>query len=234
MRGNIRLAFRSLRPRPGLSVVIIVMLALGIGANMALFSLFHQILMQPLNVPEPERLVNLGSTGPKFGSTSCGLAGGCKYAFSYPMFRDLEARQTAFTGIAAYRNFNGNIGFRQQTLSGFGVLVSGRYFPVLGLQPALGRLIGPEDEPGLGESAVVVISYEYWQSRFGGDPNIVNQTLMVNGESLTIIGVGPAGFTGTTIAQRPQIFVPLTMAWQVRPTAARNQEDRRAYWLSMF
>src|SRR5262245_13023327 len=121
MFSNIRLAFRSLRQRPGLSAVIIVMLALGIGATTALFSLFHQILMQPLKVPEPERLVNLSSTGPKFGSTSCGLAGGCKYAFSYPMFRDLEAgRHTAFNGIAAYRNFGANLGYRGQTLSGAG------------------------------------------------------------------------------------------------------------------
>src|SRR5437867_2686965 len=98
---NVRLGFRSLRQRPALSAVVIAMLALGIGANTALFSLFHQILMQPLKVPEAQRLVNLSSTGPKFGSTSCGLAGGCKYTFSYPMFRDLEAREKAFTGIAA-------------------------------------------------------------------------------------------------------------------------------------
>src|SRR5438128_5818063 len=160
MFNNICLAFRSLRQRAGLSAVVILMLAFGIGATTALFSLFHQILVQPLTVPEPHRLVNLSSTGPKFGSTSCGLAGGCKYAFSYRMFRDLEARQTAFTGIAAFRDFRANLGYREQTLSGSGMLVSGRYFPVLGLQPAVGRLIGPRDEPGLGESAVVVISHE--------------------------------------------------------------------------
>src|SRR5262245_21657038 len=99
------------------------MLALGVGANTALFSLFHQILMVPLRVPQPDRLVNLSTDGPKWGSTSCGLAGGCKYAFSYPMFRDLEARQTAFAaGIAGFRDFRVNIGYRDQTLSGSGMM----------------------------------------------------------------------------------------------------------------
>lgn len=137
---NIRLAFRSLRQRPGLSAVVTAMLGLGFGANTALFSLFHQILMQPLNVPGPQRLVNLISTGPKFGSTSCGLAGGCKYVFSYRMFRDLEARQTAFTGIAAYRDFRANVGYREQTVSAGAMLISGRYFPVPGL-PSRSRAI---------------------------------------------------------------------------------------------
>src|SRR5262245_38889370 len=104
MFNNIRLAFRSLRRRPGLSGLVIVMLAVGIGATTALFSLFHQILMQPLPIPAPEELVNLSAPGPRYGSTSCGLAGGCKYTFSYPMLRDLEARQTTFEGIAAYRD----------------------------------------------------------------------------------------------------------------------------------
>ena len=102
MFNNIRPAFRSLWRRPGLSVVVIIMLALGIGPTTALFSLFHQILVQPLPVPDPEGLVNLSTPGPKWGSTSCGLTGGCDYVFSYPMFRDLEAQQAAFAGIAAH------------------------------------------------------------------------------------------------------------------------------------
>jgi putative ABC transport system permease protein len=234
MFNNVRLAFRSIRTHPGLSVVVIVMLAFGIGATTALFSLFHQILMQPLNVPEPERLVNLSSSAPRWGSSSCGLTGGCKYAFSYRMFRDLEAQQKPFTGIAAYRDFRANVGWRDQTLSAGGAMVSGRYFPVLALQPVVGRLIDPRDEPKLGESAVVVISHDYWQTRFGSNPDVVNQTLIVNGQPLTIIGVAPAGFSGTTTGLRPQIFVPLTLAWTVRPTAARNYDDRRAYWLYLF
>lgn len=234
MFNSIRIAFRSLLRRPGLSGVIVVMLALGIGATTALFSIFHQILLQPLPVSEPQRLVNLVSPGQKSGSKSCGLAGSCDSAFSYRMFRDLEARQTPFTGIAAHRPFFANLAYREETLAGNALLVSGAYFQVLNLQPALGRLIGMGDELQLGESAVVVLSHEFWQSRFGGDPNVVNQTLAVNGQPLTIIGVAPAGFSGITLGVRQEVFVPLTLAWRVRPTASRNQDDRRSYWLYLF
>src|SRR5262249_611494 len=149
MFNNVRLAFRSLRHRPTLSLVIIGMLGLGIGATTALFSLFHQILVRPLPVPDPKGLVNLSTSGPKWGSTSCGLSGGCDYVFSYPMFRDLEARQTAFNAIAGHISFRINVSYREQTVAGNGMLVSGGYFPALKLQPALGRLIGPQDEPKL-------------------------------------------------------------------------------------
>jgi predicted permease len=214
--------------------VIIVMLAVGIGATTALFSMFHQILMQPLPVPEPHRLVNFTSPGVKWGSTSCGLAGDCDSVFSYPMFRDLEAHPTGVTGIAAHGIFRANLAYRGQTVAGGGLLVSGKYFSVLDLQPALGRLITSDDEPRVDESSVVVLSHEYWQSRFGGDPDVINQTLTVNGQPLTIIGVAPAGFSGTTIGSRPQVFVPLTLAWLLRPTATRTSEDRRTYWLYLF
>lgn len=231
---NVRLAFRSIRRYPGISVVIVAMLAVGIGSSTALFSLFYQMLVQPLPVPEPQRLVNFTAPGPKWGSTSCGMAGDCASVFSYPMFRDLEARQRAFTGIAAHSGFQANLGYRQQAVAGSVLLVSGNYFNVLQLRPALGRLIGPQDEPQRDESAVAVLSHEYWRNRFGGDPNIVGQTLTVSGQPLEIIGVAPAGFAGTTIGARPEVFVPLTMAWRLRPTAPRNYEDRRAYWLYVF
>ena len=234
MFNNVRLAFRSLRQHAGLSAVVVVMIALGIGATTALFSLFYQVLMNPLPVPDPDRLVNFAVPGPKQGSTSCGNAGDCDSVFSYPMFRDLEKRPAGFVGIAAHRDFDVNLADGEQTSAGRGMLISGGYFSVLNLNPALGRLTSPQDEPGLGESAVVVLSYEYWQNRFGGNRGVLNQTLKVNGQPLKIIGVAPAGFTGTTIGVRPQVFVPLTLAWRVRPTAARNDKDRRAYWLYLF
>src|SRR5215470_13921063 len=231
---NVRLALRSLRQHAGLSAVVVTMIALGIGATTALFSLFYQILMNPLPVPDPDRLVNFVVPGPKQGSMSCGNAGDCDSAFSYPMFRDLEKQPAGFTGIAAHRDFDANLTYAEQTSAGRGMLISGSYFSVLNLNPALGRLTSPQDEPGLGESAVVVLSYEYWQNRFGGDRGVLKQTLKVNGQPLTIIGVAPAGFTGTTLGVRPQVFVPLTLAWRLRPTAARNDKDRRAYWLYLF
>jgi len=118
---NLGYAFRQLVRRPGLSIVVIVMLALGIGATTAIFSLFHQVLVQPLPVPEPERLVNLGAPGPKRGSTSCSNAGDCEQIFSYPMFRDLERQQSVFEGIAAHRDFNANLAHEGQASIGRGI-----------------------------------------------------------------------------------------------------------------
>ena len=115
---NIRLALRTLFKSPFVTLVAILSLALGIGANSAIFSLFDQMLLRPLPVPNPEELVNFKSPGPKPGSNSCGQAGGCDEIFSYPMFKDLEKAQTSFTGIAAHRNFGGSVGYQGTSLSG--------------------------------------------------------------------------------------------------------------------
>src|SRR5215813_12520355 len=128
---NLKFALRTLFKTPFVTVVAIVSLALGIGANAAIFSLFSQLLLKPLNVPDPSSLVNLSAPGPKPGSTSCSQAGSCDTVFSYPMFRDLERVQTPFTGIAAHVTFGANIAARGQTESAEGLLVSGSYFPVL-------------------------------------------------------------------------------------------------------
>src|SRR5215213_4756064 len=130
---NIRLALRTLFKSPFITLVAIVSLALGIGANSAIFSLFDQMLLRPLPVPKAGELVNFKSPGPKPGSNSCSQAGSCDEIFSYPMFKDLEKAQNSFTGIAAHRNFGGSLGYQGTSLSGEGALVSGSYFPVLGL-----------------------------------------------------------------------------------------------------
>jgi len=230
---NLRLAFRLLWKTPFVTVVAVSSLALGIGANAAIFSVFNQFLLRPLPVQQPGRLVNFSAPGPNPGSQSCGRAGDCKEVFSYPMFRDLERQQTAFTGIAAHVLFGANLAARNHTLSGEGELVSGSYFRVLGLQPALGRLLGADDDRQPGESRVAVLSYEYWQSTFGRDPSILNQTLIVNGQSMTVVGVGPRGFTGTTLGSKPQVFVPITMRELMRP-GWKGFDNRRSYWAYLF
>src|SRR5688572_22841694 len=170
---QIKLALRQLKLRPGLSFVVITMLALGIGATTAMFSLYHQILLRPLPVPEPERLVNFAAPGPKPGGGVQDLALGNREAqFTYPMFRDLEDAQSGFAGIAAHVDFLANLSFDERPTSGRGWFVSGSYFDVLNVRPALGRLIGPGDDPVVGEAAVTVLTYEFWQRGFGGDPNV--------------------------------------------------------------
>jgi predicted permease len=234
-------ALRQLILRPGLSVTVIVMLALGIGATTAMFSLYHQILVRTLPVPEPDRLVNFGAPRPdRFGATYGDLGIGDREAqFSYEMFRELEARQTGFTGLAGHTDFVANLSYREQpSYSRGGAMVSGDYFGVLGLRPALGRLIVPEDEPQVGESAVVVLSYDYWQRRFGGDPNVLGELLTVNGQDLEIIGVAPEGFTGTILGVRMDVFVPLSLRWLMVPTLGQYNPSGPFrffnYWLYMF
>ena len=234
---NLGYALRQIVRRPLFSGIVVVMLALGVGATTAIFSVFHDLVLRTLPVSQPERLVNLGAPGPglKPGAMSCTLAGDCNQVFSYPMFRDLQSRQTVFTGIAAHRDFDANLSADGQTLASTGLLVSGSYFGVLNLEAALGRLINAQDEPQIGESAVVVLSYDYWRSQLGADAAAIGRRLTVNGQPLTIIGVAPEGFGGTSVGLQPQIFVPLTMRWQMEPAVPRaHAEDRQAYFLYLF
>ncbi|HEX6993384.1 MAG TPA: ABC transporter permease [Gammaproteobacteria bacterium] len=230
----LRYAIRRLAKRPGIPILIMALLAVSIGTTTAIFSVFHKVLMEDLPVPEPDRLVNLRAPGPKWGFVSDDEAGDSSYVFSYPMFRDLQTLRGSFSGIAAHHAFAANVSTGQRTQAGYGQLVSGNYFQLLALRPALGRLIAPYDEPGLGESRVAVLSYEFWQSRFGGDPDVLDTTIIVNGEPLTVIGVAPKGFTGITLGVRPQVFVPLTLRWLMQPGAAPAADERRAYWLYLF
>ncbi|RPI64244.1 MAG: hypothetical protein EHM50_00995, partial [Lysobacterales bacterium] len=221
--GHIEQAFRQIVFRPSLAAAVILMLAVGIGATTAVYSLFYQVLLQPLPVPEPDRLVELRVPGPQPGGGRASLAVNAQgAAFAYSTFRDLEADQGPFTGIAGHYDFIASLTSGTDTFGGSGLLVSGGYFEVLGVKPALGRLIGPQDEPGLDESPVVVLSYDYWQSRLGADPGVIGTTLTVNDRQLTVIGVTPEGFKGAIPGYQQHVFVPLTMRWQMQPDEPRN------------
>ena len=230
---NLKLAFRRLLKTPFVSLVAIVSLALGIGANAAIFSLYDQTLLRPLPVVRPAELVNLSAPGPKPGSQSCNQAGDCDDVFSYAMFRDLERLQTVFTGLAAHVGFGVNLAYRGQTTNAQGMLVSGSYFPVLGLQPALGRLFTPEDDRNLGNHFVTVLSHDYWSTRLGSNPMVLNETIIVNGQALTIVGVAPRGFSSTTLGSDPKVFVPLTMRALMSP-GWKGFDNRQSYWAYLF
>jgi len=237
---NLRLALRTLLKTPYVTAVGVLSLALGIGATTAIFSLYYQVLLRPLSVQQPGELVNLLAPGYKLGNESCGAAGGCEAVFSYPMFRDLEKQQTSFAGIAGHVSFEANLAASGTTISGRGMMVSGSYFPLLGLQPALGRLLGPEDDGAPGAAPFAVLTYDYWRTRFAENPGVLNQTLIVNGHTFTIVGVAPRAFTGTTLQVRAQVFVPITMRELVQPSNATGNgpatvfERRRAHWIYLF
>ena len=229
---NVKLAFRTLFRTPFVTAVAVLSLALGIGANAAIFSLTDQVLLRPLPVPEPERLVNLAAPGPNPGSQSCNDSGDCHEIFSYPMFRDLERSQNVLTGLAGHRITGANFALKDEPFSGDVVMVSGSYFRTLGLNPALGRLLGPDDAAALNAGFSAVLTYAFWHARFGADPGVVGRTITVNGQLMTIVGVGPRDFEGTTIGTHPLVFVPLSMSGKL--SGYSGYEDRRRYWVYLF
>ena len=227
-------ATRSLLKSPMITAVAVLSLALGIGANAAIFSLFEQLLLRPLPVEAPDELVNLADPGVKSGSVSANTSGGSDSVFSYQMFRDLESSEHPFAGLAGHQGFSANLAFQGgETRSGSGIMVTGRYFEVLGLRPHLGRLIQPADTEQIGGNPVVVLSHAYWQRSFGSEPSVIDKALVVNGKPMTVVGVAPEGFRGTTLGFLPEIFAPVTMKGEIVP-GWKGFDNRRSYWLYMF
>ena len=229
---NLKLAARMLLKAPFVTAIAVLSLALGIGANAAIYSMFNQLLLRPLPVREPDQLVNLSAPGPAPGSNSCNQAGSCEEIFSYAMFRDLEKAQTPFAGIAAHRSFGTSLSYNNEPMTGDGMMVSGSYFPVLGVAAAKGRLIAPDDDKVIGANYVTVLGHAFWQTRLGGDPDVVGKVITINGKPYTIIGVAPEGFDGTTVGVRPMVYVPISMRGELQRFT--QFDNRRNYWIYLF
>ncbi|HKW12185.1 MAG TPA: ABC transporter permease [Gemmatimonadaceae bacterium] len=231
---DFRLALRTLFRTPFVTVIAILSLALGIGANAAIYSLFNEMLLRPLPVSHPEQLVNFKGPGPQNGSNSCNSAGDCDEVFSYPMFRELERANTAFSGIAGHFLFGVNVAMPgQSAINGRGLFVSGSYFPLLGVRAALGRLLTPNDDRTIGSHYVTVLSYNYWVNQLGADPSVLDKQVVVNGHPMTVVGVAPLGFDGTTLGERPQVFVPISLRG-VMNTGWTGFENHNSYWIYLF
>ena len=231
--GRVRFAFRSLAKSPLLSLVVVLSLGLGIGVNTAIFSLMHQVVLSSLPVPHPEQLVLLTAPGDlKSGRSSDNDSGGMDYIFNWRTFRELE-KHTDAAVVAGFRTFPGAIALPRQTVRGSVMLVSGRYFSVMGVQQLVGRLLGPEDDvPGAG-NPVAVLAYRFWQQKLGGGLDVLNQTIKVDGQPFTVVGIAPAGFTGTTVGSEPGVFVP--MSFKPRLTEGWNGTDKLAdYWVYLI
>ena len=231
---NLQLAFRTLARTPFVTAVAALSLGLGIGANSAIYSIFYRMVRQELPVRDADRLVNFSAPGPKNGSTSCGQAGSCDDVFSYPMFRDLQnAKLGAFTAIAGHRDFGANVSYGRTAFARRGYLVSGSYFPILQVRPALGRLLSPPDD-ALGNAPAVVLAYWFWESNLAADSAVIGKTLTVNGKPTTIVGVAPRDFNGTTYGSRPAFYATLAMGPVIGKDIERRIDDRRAYWIYAF
>lgn len=232
-REDVRFALRMLGKSRGFTAVSVLTLAIGIGANTAVFSLTNQILLRDLPVPHAERLVILRSPGPNHGHTWGDVDQGAQ-SFSYPMYKDLRERATVFSGLLACRRVTVNVSGHGETQVEHADLVSGNFFDTLEVQPELGRLFTPSDETAPGANTVAVLSYNYWSRQFGADPSILNKPLTVNGVPLTVIGVARKGFYGVQIGLTPDLFIPVTMKAQMAPNPKQTFEDRTDRWLPVM
>ncbi len=205
---DIQYGVRSLLKRPSYTAIALITLALGIGANTAIFSLVNTVLLRPLPVPHAEQLVEVYGT----------LHKGADYTIqSYLNYKDYRDRNHAFSGLMAYRFAPMSISHDNRNERVWGFLVSGNYFDVLQVAPFRGRYFATEEDQTPGSQAVAVITYECWQKRFAANENIIGQPLRINGHVFTVIGVTPDGFRGTEIAYAPDVFVPTMMAHEIEP-----------------
>jgi putative ABC transport system permease protein len=227
---DLRYATRQLRKSPGFTTVAVLTLALGIGANTAIFGLLDQALLRGLPVKEPDRLVLLKYSGSNTGHLSSRSDG--KFYFSYPMYRDLRDRNSVFSGIIATDWTQAGLQWHNQPELVATELVSGNYFDVLGVQPALGRLLVASDDTVANANPVAVLSFSYWRGRFGADPTILNQPVLLNGHPFTVIGVAQSGFHSVVMGDTPDVFTPMTMKSQVMP-GDDDLENRRSSWLNI-
>jgi putative ABC transport system permease protein len=227
---DVRLALRGLRRSPLFSTVAILSLALGIGANTAIFSLIDQILLRKLPVAAPEQLVMLYQRGPHNGSNM-----GTRM-HSYPLYQDLQTRAEPLAEVLCRRLVPASVSIDNRTERVQAEMVSGNYFSMLGVKPALGRVFNSaEDDQIYQGHPVVVLSYDYWTNRFARDPAVVGRKILVNDYPMEIVGVSAAGFAGLDPAQAPQIRVPVLMKPTMVPDWGwLHMDDRRARWVQVF
>ena len=231
---DIRYAFRMLRKNPGFAGVVVLTLALGIGANAAIFSLTDKVLLQRLPVTNPDQLAVLSTRNPSSGQTDAKRSAEEVVSFSYPMYQDLRDRNDVFSGVLARGGADMNVSYGDQNERVHAELVSGNYFQVLGVRPWAGRLLTQDDDRTPGAHPIAVISYSFWDRRFGKDTSIVGKTILANEYPVTVIGVAPPGFYGVYLSSSPDVWVPLMMTPVFNPLPPTRLQDRRHQWLTLM
>ena len=226
---DLRYSLRSLRRTPGFTVIAILTLALGIGANTAIFTLLDQILLRLLPVKNPQELVLLTMRGHHYGSNWGGNA------ISHLMFRDFRANNDVFTDMFCRFPYSGSLSFDGRAERVEFELVSGTYFSTLGLNPYLGRVLTPEDDRVPDGHPYVVLNYAYWISRFSGDPAVLGKTLTLNNYPYTVVGVLQPGFDGVELGRAPKLFVPIMMEKELLVGVNDDMlKERRNRWVNAF
>jgi len=228
LASDTRYAFRAMRRAPLFTFIAVASLALGLGANTAIFSLFDQILLRPAAVRNPHELVMLDSPGSRMGR-SYG-----PHTFPHPMYKNLRDHNTVFSGLMARSPVAVTV--LQGDGQGLKVdseLVSGNYFEVLGIHAQAGRTLMPADDVTVGAHPVAVLSHDFWRTHYAGNPGVVGQTIRLNGHPFAVIGVAQSGFRGIEMGYAPGIFVPMMMKAQITPTYD-GLNDPRTYFTHLF
>jgi predicted permease len=225
---DLRHALRLLRRSPAFTVVTVLLLALGIGANTAIFTLLDQLMLRLLPVKDPEQLVMIWTTGPSLGGNQGSRAS------SYPLYQDFQARAQAFSYVFCRYYTPLSVSMGNETERVTGELVSGNYFQALGVGPAAGRVFSPEEDDRVYKGhPVVVLSHRYWVNRFGADPGVVGEKILVNSYPMVIVGVSAAGFSGIDPVRSPQIRIPILMKPLMTP-GSDQLGNRRNQWVQIF
>ena len=226
---DLRYGLRQLRLRPGFALAAILSLALGIGANTAIFTLVDQLLLRLLPVDDPHALALLRLDGARPG----GNWGDGLHTFPYPTYLALRDRNTVFSGVTGQRIESVNLLDDDGASSITVALVAGNYFQVLGVRPHIGRLLGPGDDISLNGHPVAVLQYDFWRSQYQGRQQIVGETIRLNGAPITVVGVAAPAFEGTSVGVPTKVFVPIAMQPTIAPTLP-GLKDERAAWFYPF
>ena len=224
---DIRYAFRMLAKNPGFALVVMLTLALGIGANAAMFAFTDKVLLQTLPVERPQELLVVSTYDPKSNEP--------QYSFSYPMYQDLRDQSGQFlSGVIARAGVQMNVSYGDQNERVRGELVSGNFYQVLGVRPWAGRLFTAEDDVTPGAHPVAVLSYAFWNRRFAKDPSIVGKTILINEHPITVLGVTPPGFYGLNLSNDPDVRVPMMMTPVFNPFPPTRMKSRTHQWLTLM
>jgi predicted permease len=231
---DIRYALRQLRKSPAFTFTVIVTLALGIGANAAVFTIFDQALLRMLPVERPRELVRFEFTGAFSGSASS-FGGDTNNYFSYPMYKDLRDQNQVFQGVLAADKASVGISWHNEAENKDAEVVTGNYFQLLGLKPALGRLLAPQDDTAKNSNPVLVLSCTYWKTRFAASRDVVGQTVLVNGHPFSILGVAPQDFDSAIGGYKPGLFIPISMVEIAMPWMAPRDDlnNHQSIWLTL-
>ena len=228
---DVKYGLRQMLRAPGFTATAILTLALGIGANTAIFTVFNQVLLRMLPVERPRELQQVTYTGTNMGRMSVFGGDGSMY-FSYPMYKRLRDKNEVFSGMLANVETSVGILWKGQSASVDTEMVSGNYFQVLGVPAGVGRTLLPSDDVVKNGSPVVVLSDAFWRSKFAGAKDLVGQTLLVNGQPFQIVGVAAPGFSSAINGFKPKLFVPITMRSEVNP-GMDDLDDERSMYLNM-